>query len=74
MYAELYEREKGGTEWKEEEKGTIEYLCANYFQNCDVILPITSRSLEQVTLRLVSPIQVTQNGCHNHNQSNPISR
>jgi hypothetical protein len=42
----LHERKKGGgTEWKG--KGTIEYLCANYFPNCDVILPITSHSLEQ---------------------------
>jgi hypothetical protein len=57
----LYEREKGGQNGKE--KQTIEYLCANSFQNCDVILPITSHSLEQrsqaqlaqVTLRIVAP-------------------
>lgn len=45
-YAEAI-RENFGGEQNGKEKGTIEYLCANYFPNCDVILPITSHSLEQ---------------------------
>lgn len=45
-YAEAIQEKRGGNRM-ERKKGTIEYLCANYFPNCDVILPITSHSLEQ---------------------------
>jgi hypothetical protein len=75
MYAEAIEREKGGgNRW--EEKGTIEYLCANYFQTCDVILPITSHSLEHTVSGSCTGHTedhiADKNGCHN--QSNPIAR
>jgi hypothetical protein len=60
----IRERKRG--EHNGKEKGTIEYLCANYFQNSDVILPITSHSLEhtvsgsaaRVALRVVSPTKM----------------